>query len=67
MREREKWFRRCSSPLEEKASDSEFWSRMSPDERVALVEELRLDYLKITGGHYERLRRVAQVIQRPRR
>jgi hypothetical protein len=61
------WFRRCATPDEAAAADREFWLRMSPEERVALVEQMREEWLKVTGEKDEGLRRVARVIQRPRR
>lgn len=35
------WFRRCSSFEEEAAADREYWAQFTPDERVAMIDDLR--------------------------
>ena len=57
-----RWVRKLTSFEEERAADREFWAQMSPDERVAAVEELRLEWSKIQGKSNEGLRRTARVL-----
>ncbi|HKO58463.1 MAG TPA: hypothetical protein VJ276_21540 [Thermoanaerobaculia bacterium] len=45
----EPWFRRCASFEEEAAADREYWTRFTPDERVALIEDLKDDFASMTG------------------
>jgi predicted Fe-S protein YdhL (DUF1289 family) len=59
------WFRKCSSFEEEEEADQEFWARMTGDERVNVLEQMRQEAWKITGEPLERLRRVVRVIRRP--
>jgi hypothetical protein len=61
------WVRRCQSFEEERAADREFWATISPDERVALVEELRHEWARISGQAIERLRRTARLLHCERR
>jgi hypothetical protein len=42
------WFRRCSSWEEEEAADREYWLQFTPDERVAMIEDLRGDWASMT-------------------
>jgi hypothetical protein len=58
------WVRKCESFAEERQADREFWAALSPDRRVALVEELRQEWARISGQPIERLRRTARVLQR---
>lgn len=58
------WFRKCSSFEEEAEADREFWARMTGDERVEALEQLRQDAWKITGERVEGFRRVIRVVQR---
>jgi hypothetical protein len=61
------WVRRCEGFEEEAAADAEFWARMSPDDRVALVEQMRMEWWIANGREDEGLRGVARVIHRARR
>jgi hypothetical protein len=61
------WLKRLTSFDEDRAADREFWARMSPDERVALVEQIRQDWARISGHPIERLRRTARVLERESR
>lgn len=45
MAMREVWFRKCSSFEEEAEADREYWAQFSPDEKVALIEELKNRWL----------------------
>jgi hypothetical protein len=60
------WVRKFTSFEEERAADREFWLALAPDERVALVEQIRQDWAKTVGHPIERLRRTARRIQRER-
>ncbi|MGB3562736.1 MAG: hypothetical protein WBC09_06720 [Thermoanaerobaculia bacterium] len=59
--------RKLTSFEEERTADREFWAQMSPDERVAAVEELRLEWNKIQGKSNEGLRRTARVLELAKR
>jgi hypothetical protein len=61
------WVRKCASFEEDRQADREFWSALAPDDRVALVEQIRRDWTKISGHPFERLRRTVRVLQRPPR
>lgn len=61
------WMRKLTSFEAERAADREFWATLSPDARVALVEDLRREWVKISGRPIERLRRTARRVQRERR
>jgi hypothetical protein len=61
------WVRKCASFSEERAADREFWSALPPDERVALVEQIRREWAQISGQPIERLRRTAAVLERQER
>jgi len=61
------WIRRCSSFAEEARADREFWASMAPEDRVAAVESIRLDWLKQQGRPYEGLRRTVRVLEPSRR
>jgi len=56
------WLTRCSSFDEESASDAAFWRQFSPDERVAILERMRLEWLEEHDRCDEGLRRTAQRI-----
>src|SRR5436309_6200108 len=43
------WLRRCASFEEEAAADREYWSAFSPDERVALIADLRQEWNAMNG------------------
>jgi hypothetical protein len=61
------WVRRCFTFAEEKAADREFWATMTADERVAAIDDLRADWLKLRGLPDERLRRAVRVLESARR
>jgi hypothetical protein len=58
-----RWVRKLKSFEEERVADREFWAQLSPDVRVAAVEELRLQWSKIRGESHEGLRRTARVLK----
>lgn len=60
------WVRKCSSFAEEAEADREFWARLTPDERVAVVEDLRLGAER-QGDDEPGLRRAVRVLAAPRR
>jgi len=43
------WLRRCASFAEEAEADREYWSRFTPDERVALIADLRQEWSRMNG------------------
>jgi hypothetical protein len=61
------WLRKCSSFAEEARADREFWARMTGEERVEALEDLRREAWKVTGERLEGIRKVARVLERPRR
>jgi hypothetical protein len=63
----EVWVRRCRSFEEEARADREFWARMSGEERVEALEEMRREAWKVTGERLEGLRRAVRVLECPRR
>lgn len=62
-----RWVRKLTSFDEERTADREFWAQMSPDQRVAAVEELRLEWFKIQGKSNEGLRKTARVLELAKR
>lgn len=61
------WFRRFDSFAAEAESDAEFWLEMTPEQRVALVDQMRREWQELHGGGEERLRRTARVFRTTRR
>ena len=61
------WVRRCDGFAEEAEADRAFWASLSPAQRVAAVEDLRRQWLKMRGTRDEGLRRVVRVLEPPRR
>ena len=61
------WIRKCASFAEERAADREFWRQMTPDERVAAVEELRAQWAALRGSSHEGFRRTVRVLERAQR
>ncbi|MEA2416655.1 MAG: hypothetical protein QOI58_3312 [Thermoanaerobaculia bacterium] len=45
------WLRRCSSFAEEAEADREYWSAFAPDERVALISDLRQEWNTMNGAN----------------
>jgi hypothetical protein len=43
------WLRRCTSFAEEAEADREYWSAFAPDERVALIADLRQEWNTMNG------------------
>jgi hypothetical protein len=43
------WLRRCASFAEEAEADREYWSVFAPDERVALIADLRQEWNTMNG------------------
>ncbi len=56
------WIRKCSSFEEENRADREFWQRMTPNERVAVVEQLRDEWWEHHGDGEPGLRRAVRVL-----
>ena len=44
------WLRRAATFDEEEQADTEFWAAMTPDQRVAVVEEMRQQWIEEHGG-----------------
>jgi hypothetical protein len=44
------WLRRCASFEEEAEADREYWSGFAPDERVALIADLRQEWNTMTSA-----------------
>lgn len=59
--------RRFASFEEEQKADREYWATVPPDDRVAMVEQLRRDWATFSGQTEERLRRVLRVLDRESR
>jgi len=49
---RELWFRKCASFEEEAEADREYWAQFSPDEKVALIEDLKREQAMISNEGY---------------
>jgi hypothetical protein len=60
------WVRRYDSFEEEREGDIEYWRQFTPNERVAIVEQMRAEWHEQNGSHDERLRRVVRVLDAPR-
>jgi hypothetical protein len=43
------WLRRCASFAEEAEADRDYWSAFAPDERVALIADLRQEWNTMNG------------------
>ena len=43
------WLRRCASFVEEAEADRDYWSHFAPDERVALIADLRREWSTMNG------------------
>jgi hypothetical protein len=61
------WVRRCDSFDDDRSADRDFWRRLSPDARVAVVEALRRQWAEVQGLHDEGLRRTVRVVDAPER
>lgn len=61
------WLRRYDNFKDEADGDAEFWQRMTPDERVDVVEQLRREWLERNGRVDEGLRRTARALRAHRR
>jgi hypothetical protein len=59
---------RCfDSFKEEQKANREYLAAVTPDDRVAMVEQLRRDWATISGQIEDRLRRVVRVLDGPGR
>jgi hypothetical protein len=63
------WVRKLAGFEAERRADREFWAQLSPDERVAVVEDLRREHIErqADGEAAQRLQRVVRVLRRPPR
>jgi hypothetical protein len=58
------WVRRCRSFEEEAEADREFWARLSPEERVGAVEQMRLEGGDDSDEDESGLRRTVRIVRR---
>lgn len=67
MKKNRIWIRKASSHREAGEFERRYYSRMTREERIGLVQELRESYFKISGRAKnesgKRLRRVVKVVQ----
>lgn len=61
------WFRKLDSFDEAQRADRDFWRSVSPDARVAAVEDLRKQWAVLRGANDEGLRRTVRVLEAPER
>jgi hypothetical protein len=61
------WVRRCATFAEEAVADREFWRTLTPEQRVAVIDDLRADWLELRGIPDEGLRRSVRVLEPTRR
>ncbi len=59
------WIRKLDSFDEAQRADREFWRSVSPDARVAAVEDLRKQWAVLQGANDEGLRRTVRVLEAP--
>jgi hypothetical protein len=56
------WFRLLKSFENDARAEAEFWAKMTPDERVGVVEELRAEWWELNGMTAEGFRRTIEVL-----
>ena len=62
------WVRKCASFEEERQADREFWALMTPDARVAALDEMRGQWPAPDIDELQQgLRRTVRIVQRPQR
>ena len=61
------WIRKLDSFDDAERADREFWRSVSPDARVAAVEDLRQQWAVLQGANDEGLRRTVRVLEAPER
>ena len=61
------WIRKLGSFEDASRADREFWQSVSPDARVAAVEDLRRQWARLQGANDEGLRRTVRVLPAPER
>jgi hypothetical protein len=59
------WIRKLDSFDDAQRADREFWRSVSPDARVAAVEDLRKQWAVLQGANDEGLRRTVRVLEAP--
>jgi len=57
------WIRKLDSFDDAERADREFWRSVSPDARVAAVEDLRRQWAVLQGADDEGLRRTVRVLE----
>lgn len=58
------WVRKCTSFEEERAADREFWAQITPDARVAALDEMRAEWAARNADGEHGLRRTVRILQR---
>jgi hypothetical protein len=61
------WIRKLDSFEDAERASREFWQSVSPDARVAAVEDLRKQWAVLQGADDEGLRRTVRVLEAPER
>jgi hypothetical protein len=59
------WVRKLDSFDDARRADREFWRSVSPDARVAAVEDLRKQWARFQGADDQGLRRTVRVLDAP--
>ena len=61
------WIRKLDSFDDARRADREFWRAVSPDVRVAAVDDLRAQWAAFQGIDDQGLRRTVRVLEAPER
>jgi hypothetical protein len=61
------WVRKFSSFDEERQADREYWAAIPPDDRVAILDEMRAEWASWKGHGEQGLRRTVRIVELPER
>lgn len=61
------WVRKFSSFEEERQADREYWARIAPHARVAILDDMRAEWASWKGDDEQGLRRTVRRFERPER
>ena len=61
------WLRKFSSFAEERIADREYWAQFSPDDRVAMLDQIRAEWADTQPDDEQGLRRTVRIVERPER
>ena len=61
------WVRKFSSFDEERQADREYWATISPNDRVAILDEMRAEWAAWKGDDEQGLRRTVRIVEFPER